>query len=46
MPFVGHNSNETLLKTVRGDYDLESKRWQKISNEAKDLLSQLLEIEP
>lgn len=31
---------------AKGTYDLESGVWMKISNEAKSLVSQLMEVDP
>ncbi len=42
-PFNGRNDNEIIENIKKGYYDLESSIWQKISNEAKHLIKNLLE---
>lgn len=42
-PFSGRNDNEIIENIKRGYYDLESSVWQKVSNEAKHLIKNLLE---
>jgi hypothetical protein len=46
LPFAELNSEQTLLNTIRGTYDLESEHWSLISNQAKDLLIGLLNTDP
>lgn len=36
----------TLLRTARGDYDMKDQIWEGISEEAKDLIRQLLCVDP
>jgi calcium-dependent protein kinase len=42
-PFTGKGDNEILENIKRGFYDIETKIWQKISDEAKNLIKNLLE---
>lgn len=42
-PFSGRNDNEIIENIKKGYYDLESSAWQKVSNEAKHLIKNLLE---
>jgi len=42
-PFSGRNDNEIIENIKKGYYDLESAVWQKVSNEAKHLIKNLLE---
>jgi hypothetical protein len=46
LPFASVNAEKTLMKTVRGDYDIESNHWNNVSDHAKDLLNRLLEVNP
>lgn len=46
LAFVGKNAEQTFIKTLRGDLDLEEEHWDKISYEAKDLLLKLLAVNP
>lgn len=41
-PFCGRSQSEILEKVNKGEYDLSSKRFDKVSKESKDLLVQLL----
>ena len=45
-PFYGKNEKEIFPKILRGNFSFENKIWNKISEEAKDLVSKLLEINP
>ena len=42
-PFGGKNNNEILNNVLTGSYDFSAPFWKMISNEAKDLISKLLE---
>jgi calcium-dependent protein kinase len=42
-PFSGRNDNEIIENIKKGYYDFESSTWQKVSNEAKHLIKNLLE---
>ena len=42
-PFSGKGDSEIIENIKRGFYDIETKVWQKISNEAKNLIKNLLE---
>jgi calcium-dependent protein kinase len=45
LPFVS-DSNETLFhKAVKGDYSLEHKVWDSVSEEAKDLITRMINID-
>lgn len=42
-PFGGKNNNEILHNVLNGTFDFSSSVWQQISDDAKDLISKLLE---
>ncbi len=42
-PFGGKNNNEILHNVLNGKFDFSATVWQSISNEAKDLISNLLQ---
>lgn len=42
-PFGGKNNNEILNNVLHGSYDFKHQNWENISDEAKDLISKLLE---
>jgi calcium-dependent protein kinase len=42
-PFGGKNNNEILNNVLTGSYDFSNPIWNLISNDAKDLISKLLE---
>jgi calcium-dependent protein kinase len=44
-PFTGNSQKELLTNIVRGIYSLEGPEWLKVSTEAKDLISKLLELD-
>jgi calcium-dependent protein kinase len=45
-PFYGKNEKEIFSKILSGNYSFRNKIWNKISEEAKDLVKKLLEINP
>lgn len=45
-PFNGKKRKVVIDKIMRGDYTLSSKDWESISNEAKDFVKKLLELDP
>ena len=45
-PFGGINDEEILLKVKKGKFDLAKYPWGVISNEAKDLIKKLIEVDP
>lgn len=45
-PFNGGNEAETFINIVEGDYDFENPAWEAISDEAKELITNLLELDP
>lgn len=45
-PFTGKNDDEIMENVENGEYDLETKIWKNISQEAKDFIRKLLEYEP
>ena len=45
-PFLGANNKEILKKVELGKISYEGEKWNKISQEAKTLLKQLLEYDP
>ena len=42
-PFPGKNNNEILLNVAKGSFDFSAPQWETISDEAKDLISNLLQ---
>lgn len=42
-PFGGKNNNEILNSVLQGSYDYSAPVWQLISDEAKDLITKLLD---
>lgn len=42
-PFGGKNNTEILNSVMTGTYDFSAPNWALVSNEAKDLISKLLE---
>lgn len=42
-PFGGKNNNEILNNVLNGKYDFSSPTWKSISDDAKDLISNLLQ---
>jgi calcium-dependent protein kinase len=45
-PFYGKNEKEIFSKILSGNFSFRHKIWKKISEEAKDLVNKLLEINP
>jgi serine/threonine protein kinase len=45
-PFRAKEAEEIIRKTVKGDYNLKGKDWDRISNEAKVLVDRMLEKNP
>jgi serine/threonine protein kinase len=45
-PFQGIKRREVVDKVMRGDYTLDSDVWNVISDEAKDMVKGLLEVDP
>ena len=41
-PFGGKNNNEILNSVLTGSYDFSAPQWEVISDDAKDLISNLL----
>ena len=41
-PFGGKNNNEILNNVLNGKYDFSTPTWKNISDDAKDLISNLL----
>jgi len=41
-PFGGKNNNEILNNVLNGSYDFTAPQWENISEEAKDLIKNLL----
>ena len=46
LPFRGDTKDDVYKKVIRGDYSLSEKEWKKVSDNAKDLLKRLLEVNP
>jgi len=45
-PFVGESNVETCRLICQGQVDFESPQWDKVSQEAKDFISGLLNVDP
>ena len=45
-PFYGKNEKETFQKILDGNVSFKHKLWSKISEEAKNLVTKLLEVDP
>jgi Ca2+-binding EF-hand superfamily protein len=45
-PFSGVNTSDLLSNVAKGTYSLKSSEWRLVSDEAKDLVTQMLEIDP
>mmetsp|Transcript_19379 Transcript_19379/g.17187 ORF Transcript_19379/g.17187 Transcript_19379/m.17187 type:complete len:203 (+) Transcript_19379:337-945(+) len=45
LPFNGENSAEVFDKILTGEYSLTQKLWGRVSDEAKELISKMLEID-
>ena len=45
-PFADKNANEKRRKIMEGEYQYNSSIWDMISEEAKDLISSLLTVDP
>ena len=45
-PFYGKNEKEIFRKIIDGNYTFKHKIWSKISDEAKNLVSKLLQVDP
>eukprot|EP01017_Pseudomicrothorax_dubius_P022951 TRINITY_DN2469_c0_g1_i4.p1 TRINITY_DN2469_c0_g1~~TRINITY_DN2469_c0_g1_i4.p1 ORF type:complete len:346 (+),score=96.27 TRINITY_DN2469_c0_g1_i4:154-1191(+) len=45
-PFVGRSEADIMANIIRGTYSLEGETWSLISDEAKNLLTRMLEYDP
>jgi calcium-dependent protein kinase len=45
-PFNGPNDNEIMKAVVEGKYSFSGPEWKNISNDAKDLIKNLLQYDP
>ena len=45
-PFVGDNDNETLMNVSAGDYEFDDEIFDAISEDAKQFIDQLLQLDP
>ena len=45
-PFVGDNDNETLMNVSAGDYEFDDEIFDAISEEAKQFIDALLQMDP
>jgi calcium-dependent protein kinase len=45
-PFGGDNDKEILEKIKLGVFSFSGQEWSRISNEAKDLIKQMLKFDP
>jgi len=45
-PFYGRNDQEVLSKVKRGNFSFQEKDWGRISGDAKDLIRNLLRLDP
>lgn len=46
LAFSYKNMEYTLLRSAKGEYDFSGQAWAKVSAEAKDLVSKMLEPDP
>jgi calcium/calmodulin-dependent protein kinase I len=46
LPFMGRSQKELFRKIVAGKFDFEDDEWKEISPEAKDLVTQMLVLDP
>ena len=46
MPFYGANENETLAMVRKAEFDLSGVPWEYVSDEAKDLIQNLIQKDP
>ncbi|GKY96532.1 hypothetical protein MPSEU_000612800 [Mayamaea pseudoterrestris] len=46
LPFMGRSQKELFRKIVAGKFDFDDDEWNEISDEAKDLVTQLLVLDP
>jgi calcium-dependent protein kinase len=46
MPFYGSNENETLAMVRKAEFDLSGVPWEYVSDEAKDLIQNLIQKDP
>lgn len=46
MPFYGQNENETLAMVRKADFDMSGHPWEYVSDEAKDLIRNLIQKDP
>lgn len=45
-PFQSKSNRDILEKSARGDYSMEGKEWEGVSEEAKDLVRKMLIVDP
>mmetsp|Transcript_25523 Transcript_25523/g.37678 ORF Transcript_25523/g.37678 Transcript_25523/m.37678 type:complete len:829 (+) Transcript_25523:68-2554(+) len=45
-PFHSRSNREILEKSARGEFSLDGKEWEGVSDEAKDLVSKMLTVDP
>jgi serine/threonine protein kinase len=45
LPFSGNNAAEVFEKVKNADYHFSSKEWDGVSDEAKDMISKLLQVD-
>jgi serine/threonine protein kinase len=46
LPFDSEFTEEVIRNTIEGRFEMEDEFWQCVSDEAKDLVRRLLEIDP
>lgn len=46
MPFYGRDRAHVIRKIIAGHYSFASRRWKQMSNEAKDFVRELLQLDP
>lgn len=45
-PFSGNSTEDLMRKIVKGEYSMDGLYWKHVSNEAKELVEQMLEFSP
>jgi calcium/calmodulin-dependent protein kinase I len=46
LPFMGRSQKELFKKIVAGNYDFENDEWKDVSDDAKDLVKKMLQLNP
>jgi len=46
LPFTGESPNKAFAKIIKGSYKMDQTEWSYISEESKDLIKQMLIVDP